>query len=341
MSWSAISRIAGAAPTASRTRWSRCSVDRRRRGREAPRGRPEHRFGGHAARDAPSATARAAPAPGAARGLHAQDYRLAVDIDKADPQIRKAIGSTRAGISTPFPRGSHGAGRSEHGSGRAGGSNSTRSRRSTTPCAQDAVELRSGSLVGALVHLADTLRQLTLFGAPEALPRSASGVNVAPRLVSMSRGERRLPQSGSGSSARTRARAAGQRTAAPDDPADEARRLAGRLDLRLDASRSTPRARSSARAFRCSRSSLSRRSTRRDRGAPRRPHRGRSARARSLAAVAGARAAADGRSRARQRGGAVDDRRRAASRACAIAAARRAIRGSARRWTARPRTAKS
>jgi hypothetical protein len=175
------------------------------------------------------------------RSLDAQDYRLSDESRKADPTNPKGylIDAAREPVSLP---------------GRV------RAARDDLRQAADALEAQLGALgpaydslradaasfvpadwIAPLASLRGLLRRLVQFGAPAALPRSAAGVNVGAALGLVEQGRATLP------SVRRRLDAADSALAPlpaeppREDPGEEARRLAGRLHLRIDNLRSAAR----------------------------------------------------------------------------------------------------
>jgi hypothetical protein len=177
-----------------------------------------------------------------ARSLTAQDYRLADESRKADPANPKGyrIDGAREPVGLP------------------GRVTATRDRLrqaadaldahlGTLAVAYDALRVDPAAFVTAdwsspLSTLRALLRRLVTFGTPEALPRSAAGVTVGAALGLVEQGRRTLV------SVRKRIDAAGSALAPlpaeppREDAGEEARRLAGQLDQRLDNLRTAARA---------------------------------------------------------------------------------------------------
>ena len=170
---------------------------------------------------------------GSARGLNAQDYRLSVDFDKADPRNPKGYRLDASGDLDALPARVASArnGLDNLADGLEGELDSLAPLYDAVR--QDASSFDATEWSVGLASLRRTLRRLALFGSPEALPRSAFGVNAAAALGLYAQGRAVL------AAIRKRLERADQQLAPLpgepplDDPAAEARRVAGRLELRL------------------------------------------------------------------------------------------------------------
>ena len=119
---------------------------------------------------------------GATRGVHAQDYRLASDRDKADPKNPKGFKLDAIGDLDVLPTRANSAYNDLNAA-----ATTLKIELDTLQLLYDALRTNPASFNGAdwttgLASLRTKLRTLALFGAPEALPRSAAGVNVGAAL---------------------------------------------------------------------------------------------------------------------------------------------------------------
>jgi hypothetical protein len=176
------------------------------------------------------------------RSLDAQDYRLSDESRKADPANPKGylIDAARKPVNLP---GRVTAARDDLRQA----ADALEAQLGALAPAYDALRADAASFVPAdwiapLASLRSLLRRLVQFGAPEALPHSATGVSVGAALGLVEQGRATLV------SARRRLDAADSALvdlpAEPprEDPGEEARRLAGQLDLRIDNLRTAARA---------------------------------------------------------------------------------------------------
>src|SRR5262245_56910036 len=171
---------------------------------------------------------------GATRGVHAQDYRLASERDKADPKNPKGFKLDAAGDLDVLPISANSAYEALDAA-----ANVLEMELDTVQPFYDAVRANAASFNASdwttgLASVRAKLRTLVLFGAPEALPRSAAGVNISAALGMYEQGRAVLEGLGKRLSRAVQALAPLPAEPPLDDPSEEARRLAGRLDRRLD-----------------------------------------------------------------------------------------------------------
>jgi hypothetical protein len=176
------------------------------------------------------------------RSLDAQDYRLSDESRKADPANPKGYLTDAAREPVNLP-GLVTAARDDLRQA----ADALEAELGALGTAYDALRADAASFVPAdwlapLATLRGLLRRLVQFGAAEALPRSAAGVSVGAALELVEQGRATLV------SIRRRLDAA-DTALAPlppepprEDPGEEARRLAGRLDLRIENLRGAARA---------------------------------------------------------------------------------------------------
>lgn len=170
---------------------------------------------------------------GGSRGLNAQDFRLAVDHERADVANPKGFKLDAGGDLAVLPQ-RVGAARDAL----RDAATALDTHLSTLSADYDALRAAPTTFdatawTARLATLRDLMRAIALFGAPDALPRSAAGVSVSAVFG--------LVEQGRAASAAIQKRLdAASAALAPlpveppkPDPREENRRLAGRLDTRL------------------------------------------------------------------------------------------------------------
>ena len=171
---------------------------------------------------------------GAARGLHAQDYRLAEDADKASARNPKGLATDLSGDLAGLP-----ARTSAARDALQLVASALASRLDLLESSYDAVRLDAAAFDAAawtvpLDEVRAHLRAIELFGFPEALPRSAFGSSLQAALSLYGQGRAVAATVAKKVEAADAALAPLPPEPPLEDPAAEDRRLTGLLDRRLE-----------------------------------------------------------------------------------------------------------
>jgi hypothetical protein len=170
---------------------------------------------------------------GAARGLNAQDYRLPSDLEDADPENPKGYKLDPSSDLADLPTRIMSAHDALAGENAALGTVLTALDAPYKAALADAGTFDPAVWTASFVTLRARLRAITLYGVPEALPRSAAGVTVGAALALFEQAKAVTVAVAARLDKATQALAPLPLQPPLTNPVDEARRKAGRLDQRF------------------------------------------------------------------------------------------------------------